>query len=249
MSRKRNRSAGRALLIFMLFVLAFIVLPAHAGNYESERFRIQYGAVNIGGENQVSSGGYNLSVSLGQNAAGEFQSNGYVVKAGFQYLHSIIPFRFTISNTNMNFGTIVPQVPATQQTVLTVSFGGAGAYQVTAQEETPLKTLAAVTIPDTACDNESDPCTETSSKPWRNAAAYGFGYNMSGEDIPPDFSDSGFYRPFPDLFSKESPETVMTSTNVGKNKQSTVTFKVNVSPIQAAGSYQSIVKFVATPSY
>ena len=243
MSRKRLK------VIAFLFLLIVFVKPVGADNYESERYRIQYGAVNIGGENQTSSGGYNLSVSLGQNAAGEFQSSGYVVKAGFQYLHSIIPFRFTISNTNMNFGTLVPQIAATQQAILTVSFGGAGAYQVTAQEETPLKTLASVTIPDTTCDSESNPCTETNAKQWQKPTAYGFGFNMTGDDTPSDFQDSGYYRPFPDLFSKETPETVMTSANVGKNRQSTVTFKVNISPLQAAGSYQTMVKFVATPSY
>jgi len=41
----------------------------------------------------------------------------------------------------------------------------------------------------------------------------------------------------------------MTSINVGKNRQSTVTFKVNVSSIQPAGSYQTVINFVATPSY
>src|SRR3989344_5608722 len=194
------------IFVFTLLATCYMLNAsyARADNYESERYRIQCGAVNIGGENSLMSGGYNLSVSLGQNAAGEFQSSGYVVKAGFQYLHSIIPFRFTISNTNMNFGTILPQVPATQQTVLTISSGGAGGYQVTAQEATPLKTLAAVTIPDTVCNEGS---------------------------------------------TKETAENIMTNENVGKNRQATVTFKVNISPIQAAGSYQTIVKFIATPGY
>ncbi len=241
------RSATR--LTIAIVFLFLLLTQVKADNYESERYRIQYGTINIGGENAASSGGYNLSVSLGQNAAGEFQSTGYVVKAGFQYLHSIIPFRFTISNTNMNFGTIVPQVPATQQTVLTVSFGGAGAYQVSTQEESPLKTLAATTIPNTLCNSESDPCTGTSARVWNKNDAYGFGYNMTGDDIASDFKDANYYRPFSDGSLKESPETIMSSGNVGKNRQSTVTFKVNISPIQAAGSYQTIVKFVATPGY
>jgi len=239
------------IFVFTLLATCYMLNAsyARADNYESERYRIQYGAVNIGGENSLMSGGYNLSVSLGQNAAGEFQSSGYVVKAGFQYLHSIIPFRFTISNTNMNFGTILPQVPATQQTVLTISSGGAGGYQVTAQEATPLKTLAAVTIPDTVCNEGSNSCTEGAAGVWNRKDSYGFGYNMTGDDIPSDFKNNNYYRPFPDASTKETAENIMTNENGNIYRQATVTFKVNISPIQAAGSYQTIVKFIATPGY
>jgi len=41
----------------------------------------------------------------------------------------------------------------------------------------------------------------------------------------------------------------MSSTNVGRNRQATVTFKVNISPVQPAGSYQTIINFIATPSF
>lgn len=177
----------------LFFLFFFLSHEVRADNFESERYRIQYGTINIGGENAASSGGYNLSVSLGQTAAGEFQSNGYVVKAGFQYLHSIIPFRFTISSTNMDFGTLIPQLPTTQETSLTVSFGSAGSYQVSAQEESPLKTLAGTFIPDTVCDNSTDPCNENSAEVWKKNNAYGFGYNISGNDVPPDFADTNYF--------------------------------------------------------
>jgi len=41
----------------------------------------------------------------------------------------------------------------------------------------------------------------------------------------------------------------MTSTNVSKNRVSTVTFKANISASQQSGSYQTVINFVATPSY
>ena len=172
-----------------------------------------------------------------------------MVKAGFQYLHSIIPFRFSISDINIDLGTLVPGTPSTATTNLTVYFGGAGQYQVTAIEEGPLKTQSSNAIPDTSCDGGANTCNESLAKIWSSASAYGFGYGMSGNDISTDFIDGTYFRPFPDRTAAESPSTIMTSVNVGKNRQSTVTFKVNISSIQPAGSYQTIINFVATPSY
>jgi len=72
---------------------------------------------------------------------------------------------------------------------------------------------------------------------------------MSGDDIPADFTDSTYFRPFPDRTASEPPAVVMTSTNVSKNRVSTVTFKANISASQQSGSYQTVINFVATPSY
>ncbi len=220
----------------------------YADNFQSEQYRIQFGNVSMGGEN-VSSSGYNLGVSLGQTAAGEFQSAGYIVKAGFQYIHSIIPFSFSISSTNINLGTLLPQTPATQTTTLTVSFGGAGQYQVTAVEKTPLKTLSGSTIPNTACDGGASTCTVSLAKPWTSTTKYGFGYNMTGDDVPADFIDATYYRPFPDESSAENPEIVMSSVNVGRSRQAIATFKSNISGVQPAGSYHAAVQYTATSSY
>lgn len=215
---------------------------------DSSRFKIESANVEVAGGNK-SSTSYKLADTIGQLAAGQYSSTGYVVKAGFQYLHSVIPFRFSISNSNVNLGTLVPGTPSTATINLTVYFGGAGQYQVTAIEEGPLKTQSLNIIPDTSCDGGANTCSESIAKVWSSASAYGFGYGMSGDDVPADFADSTYYRPFPDRTSTESPATVMTSINVGKNRSSTVTFKANVSSIQPVGSYQTVINFVATPSF
>lgn len=245
------------------FIIAFILIftvtyfsPVMALNMDSAQFKIQGGNVNIGAQDQDSSN-YHITTTLGQTAANQFSSSGYIVKAGFQYIHSIIPFRFIVSNTNIALGTLLANTPATASTTVKVSFGLSGQYLVTAAEFNPLKTLSANTIPDTSCNGGIDTCTTSSAKVWTSSSAYGFGYNMTGDDIPADFVDSTYYRPLADLSVAGSPQTIMSNTNVTldsgstprNSTQSTMTFKANVSSVQPAGTYQTIISFIATPSY
>ena len=243
---------NKSLFFFLTFFLLLLSVCklAFADNIESNNYRVEFGNVNIGGE-YLDSSTYDLSVSVGQSFAQKFSSDGYIVKAGFQYINSIIPFSFSISDTSIEFGTLTPMNPTpTPTTNLTVSFGGAGQYQVTAIEETALKTFDGLnSIPDTSCDGGDNTCTITSAKIWTSDTAYGFGYNMSGDDIPADFTDSTYYRPFADRSQEGSPAVIMSSVNVGRDRQSTVTFKINISNIQAAGTYTGVINFTATPTY
>ncbi|MFZ6034541.1 MAG: hypothetical protein ACOYUB_00090 [Patescibacteria group bacterium] len=238
-------------LVSLLAVALFLLIGVgvSAVSMESPRFQIKNANVNSASGDKSSSG-YKLSDTIGQTAAGQFSSAGYVVKAGFQYIHSIIPFQFSISDTNISLNTLVPNTPATATTVLSVSFGSAGQYQVTAIEEGTLRTLTETnSIPDTECDGGVDTCTETTAKTWTSNSAYGFGYNMDGNDIPADFLSTDYFRPFPDRTAAEAPAVVMSSADVGRNRQATMTFKANISSVQPAGSYQTIVNFVATPGF
>lgn len=239
---------GIAMTFFLIALFTFHPHEARADNMESSQYQLDFTNINSGSNNQSSSS-YNLGTTIGQFAAQEFSSSGYVVKAGFQYIHSIIPFTFSISDISIDLETLIPQTPSTATTDLTVSFGGAGQYQVTAIELTPLESADGSTIPDTSCNGGAQTCTETSADVWDSTSAYGFGYNMSGTDIPTDFLGSTYFRPFPDAESAENPAVVMNSTNVTDTSTATMTFKANISGTQEAGSYQTIIRFVATPSF
>lgn len=213
---------------------------------ESDNYRIQFPNFNSGAGIPTSSN-YALDSTIGQTAAGQFSSAGYYVKSGFQYIHSIIPFSFTVSDYQINFGTLTPGTPSTDTSTLTVSAGGASGYNVTAAESRPLTNADSSTIPDTTCD--ASDCDETTASVWSSNSIYGFGYNMTGDDIPAGFVDNTYFKQFADLTSAETPQAVMTSANVGTSRQATITYKVNVSSVQPGGTYQNIITFTAIPGY
>ena len=154
------------LCLVSILLLLSIVAPVAADEMKSVQYRIDFGNVNIG-SNQENSSNYSLGTTLGQLAANEFASSGYIVKAGFQYVNSIIPFSFTISDTSIALGTLTPNTPATATTDLSVSFGGAGQYQVTAEEIGPLDTPSGSdVIVDTSCNGGGQTCTESTANVW-----------------------------------------------------------------------------------
>lgn len=247
----------------------------HAVNMQSPEYRIEFGTVDSGGGkmNDPIDDTYQLTSSIGQSVAKEFQSNGYVVKAGFQYIYSRIPFSFSLSSIRIDLGTLLPSTPSTGALTLKVSFGGAGQYIVTARADTPLTQIQGTnTIPFTACNGGVDTCSITSAKLWTNANAYGFGYGMTGQDIPADFISNSYYRPFANRLIPDDAAVIMQSSNVtadltptpaipltpapaltGTPRTTTheaiMTMKANISGLQPAGTYATVIRFLATPSF
>lgn len=249
--------------------------PSHAINMQSDEYRIEFGTIDSGGgkmEDLVDDS-YHLSSSIGQSVAKEFQSNGYVVKAGFQYIYSRIPFSFYLSTVRIDLGTLLPNTPSTGTLTLKVSFGGAGQYIVTARADTPLTEIQGTnTISFTGCNGGVDTCSITNAKLWTNASAYGFGYGMTGQDISTDFISSSYFRPFANRLIPEDAATIMQSSDVTADitptpavpytpapvltgvprtttHEAIMTMKANISGLQPAGTYATVIRFLATPSF
>ncbi len=232
----------------LLIILAGLFFPvaSWAIDMSSDSYKIQWGNVNLGSGRQTGSN-YQLGITLGQTAPGLYTSAGYKVRAGFQYIHSIIPFSFAISSLTVDFGSLTPESPATATNVLTVRAGGAGGYQVLAFENHPLRNQTGSIIADTTCDNND--CDETQAGVWQSTATFGFGFNMSGDDVPSDFADTSYFRQFANHEGGETAQTVMASNDVTRQSQATVTYKVNISASQAAGRYENTIVYIAVPSY
>lgn len=237
-------------LLFLLITYYLLSVTATAWaveSMESGSYKIRWPNLNMTSGSK-SSTNYNILDTLGQTAPGEYDSAGYKVKAGFPYIKTIIPFSFTISDLSMDFGTLTPGSFSTQTNSLTVSSGGAGGYSVIALENSPLTAQAgSAAIPDTTCN--SGACSETSAGVWNNTTKYGFGFNMSGNDVPAAFVDSTYFKQFADASLSETGQIVMSSGNVGKSRTATVTYKVNIAATQTAGDYENAITFIAAPTY
>lgn len=233
--------------ICLLFVILDFGFPRHVRGetMESSNYRIRMGNFNMTSGVKTSAS-YSLTDTVGQTAAGLFTSAGYSVKAGFQYIYTLYDFSFTISKLTIDLGTLTPNSFATDSHTLTVSAPGQG-YSVTAYETAKLKNANSDSIPDTSCD--SGTCDESTAGVWTSTAATGFGYNMTGDDIPATFTDSTYFRPFPDFSLAETPATVMTTSIAGRDRTATVTYQANISPTQAAGDYETSIIYIATPVY
>ncbi len=234
------------LISLVLFLLSFN--PTSALTLKSSSYQIQMGNFNTSAGNSTSTS-YQLSQTTGQISPGKYSGSNYIVKSGFQYIHSIIPFSFSVSKTNINFGVLQEGVAKTDSLVLTVSNGTAYGYQVLAKENHPLQNPDTNDeIADTSCDPTTT-CTAYDANLWTSASAYGFGYNMAGDDVDTsDFASSDYYRPFPGLAAGQDGAVVMSSANVGLNRQATMTLKINISGTQPAGTYTNQLIFIAVPS-
>ena len=234
-------------LILLFLLIFFSSTPVFAvASMESDSYKLQFPNLNMTSGSK-SSDNYNILDTVGQTAPGEYASSGFYVKAGFSYIKTIIPFSFTISDLSIDFGTLTPSTFSSLTNTLTVSSGGSGGYAVVASANHPLQLQnTATTIPDTSCNTS---CDEVTAAVWTNTVKYGFGYNMSGDDIPSAFVDSTYFKQFANEAALETSQIVMQNNNVGTNRVATVTYKVNISPTQSAGDYENSLMFLATPTY
>ena len=238
----------KSVILFFIFHFSFFIFSpkALAETMLSPSYRIRMGNFNMT-SGVKSSASYSLTDTVGQTAAGLFTSAGYTVKAGFQYMYTLYDFSFALGSLAIDLGTLSSTAFGTGNHTLIVSAPGQG-YSVTAYETTPLKLMGgSVTVPDTTCD--SGTCDETTAGIWNSPGNPGFGYNMSGDDIPATFAGSTYFRPFPDGSLAETPAVVMTSADAGRDRTATVTYHASIAGSQAAGDYETSVIYIATPVY
>lgn len=245
------------ILLSLFLGLSFLSskILIHQARVKSTNYEIQFPNFNSGA-GLPESANYSVNTTIGR-ISGNFASNSYIIKAGFQYVSSIIPFSFSLSSYLVDFDTptLTPGTPATETATITIKAGGAGGYSLKVYEEHPLQDANLNTIPDTLCDTT---CSEALAASWTSSSKYGFGLNMQGDDVPADFTGPNDYRQFADISNSESAGTIMSKAKVTYDYPNnawpwesiaTVTYKVNVSDIQPAGRYQTIVKYVAMPTF
>lgn len=228
------------LLLTFNFLLLTSVVPVRAQHFVSPSYIIDWGNFNMTA-GRKSSANYSLTDTVGQNAPGAYAKNGYVLKSGFQYIYDTFnEFTFSIDNLDIALGSLVPGVASTATNIITVTTPSGHGYQIMARYNHPLVNTYGTTIPD------------ISPGDWTSPTVYGFGFNVVGINNTAPlayFPSSTYYRPF----SLES-DTIMSENKYivnspSKNHSAQVTYKANISAIQAAGSYENSVIFIAVPRY
>lgn len=243
-----HKQHASVFLALALFIATVSLVKAE--RLESDSFVIQFGNFNMTA-GEKSSDNYNLTDTVGQTAAGPFGQYGsstYFVGSGFQYIYQIDAFSFRLSKTAINLGTLSPGTHNTDSHTMTINTKGAGGYVVYAFETRPLShTTSAAVIPNTTCDTAN--CDYTVAGIWQDGDVPGFGFNLTGDDIPADFLTGDHFRAFADRSNNEPMQVVMSSSNVAKTREATVTYQAGISETQAAGQYETGISFVAVPGF
>jgi len=245
--------------IIILLILFTLILPfkSLARSFSSDNYNLDWGNFNITGGKKTSTS-FNLTDSVGQNAPGQFDNSGYILKSGFQYAYDqSYQFSFQIDDLDIDFGTLTPNVGTTQSNIITISTPSGNGYQILTNQNRPLSNIGNnTTIPDTVCDNGT--CTHTNSAVWTQADTYGFGFNALGVDSSQVvtgigtsnyFTDSTYFRHFADLSDSEDSQIIMSENSPVNEHSAKITYKVNISSSQAAGTYQNSINFIAVPKY
>lgn len=238
-----------ACVIFVATLLTTTPRLASAENMRSDSYEIQFGNFNVT-SGQKDSDSFSLTDTVGQVGAGpygQYGSSSFFVGGGFQYIYQIPEFRFSISKLAVNLGQLTPGAHNTDSHTLTINTRGAGGYTIYAYEEHALRLPdGSVSINDTNCDSG---CSISSSGLWIDTDNPGFGYNILGDDVPSDFIDINYFRPFANISLAQTMQPVMFSDNIAQNRQATVTYKAGLAGNQAEGRYETTVVYVAVPGY
>lgn len=243
---------GGTLFIMSNLLFLLLSIPQSAlsqARMTNEDFILRFGNLNTSSGN-ISGSGFKLGFTAGQTSQGLYSGENYKVKAGFQYAHPIGFFRFSISSQLIDFGPLAPGTPITRTNNLTINSGAAKGYKIIASENHPLRDGGTNDeIPDSSCDDGS--CTEIIASEWSNVLTYGFGYrcdNVNGNDCTSGFSNENNFKQFANIEISEIPQPVMLDINRGKDQESQITYKTNISANQPAGLYENIITYIAIPS-
>jgi hypothetical protein len=249
----------RFILLFLLF-FSLVFLNQNiviAQTFNSSSYKIQWGNFNMTSGKKTSTN-YTLTDTVGQNAPGQFDSDGYTLKSGAQYAYeTTYGFSFQIDNLDLYFGYLTPGFGSTQSNTITISSPAGHGYQVLVNEDHPLNSFGTnSTIPDTTCD--AGTCSESVSGVWTQTSSYGFGFNAIGLDDDGNptgigtsgiFTNNSYFRQFPNANNNESNQVIMEEAKAVKSRSAKITYRIVIGQNQPGGTYQNSINFIAVPKY
>ncbi len=209
--------------IFILYSLFFIldIAPASATTLSNQNYFLETQQIIPG------------------NAENQTKTEATPIQTTTESLPS--PFVFSLSDMFVDFGKLSATNPVTRTTMLSIVPGSANEYSIQAFEDHELSTSENKIIPDTTCDNGS--CTQDRATLWNSILSYGLGYRENG------FSLQKGYKRFANASKNEPAQVIMNGDNQDTKRQTTVTYKVNISNTQPIGMYTNTVTYIAVPNF
>jgi hypothetical protein len=231
-----------------LLVLLALPVAASAAQSSSSNFQVNEVFFGSGGELHACSTNYCSKQSAGETAVGNTASPNYQAQAGFNTNRK--PYiEFTVSNTNVDLGTLTATSTKTATATFTVKAYLAHGYNVVNASDPPTNnayTMQALTIP-----TASSVGTEQ------------FGINLVANTSPTSFGADPQYIPnntfsfgqvtadysSPDLYKYVKGDSVAQSTSSSSDTTYTVSYIFNISNVTPGGSYVVNHVLVATGTY
>jgi hypothetical protein len=231
-----------------LLVLLALPVAASAAQSSSSNFQVNEVFFGSGGELHACSTNYCSKQSAGETAVGNTASPNYQAQAGFNTNRE--PYiEFTVSNTNVDLGTLTATSTKTATATFTVKAYLAHGYNVVNASDPPTNnayTMQALTIP-----TASSVGTEQ------------FGINLVANTSPTSFGADPLYIPnntfsfgqvtadysSPDLYKYVKGDSVAQSTSSSSDTTYTVSYIFNISNVTPGGSYVVNHVLVATGTY
>lgn len=237
------RTSG-SLILGGLLLFGSPALSQALETMQSANYSIQMGNFNMTSGTKSSSS-FTLTDTVGELTPGEFNSTGYTVLSGFQYIYALPEFSFRITDLNIDLGVLQPNTYGSDSHELIISTRSAG-YTILARAQHELRSSQSDEIPFTNCDVS---CTITTAQTWIDPTNVGFGFNVSGTHAAPDFVSASYFRPFANAENAEMAQTIASHGSLVTDDTLTVTYKASVNDAQAAGNYTTVVDYTAVPNY
>lgn len=245
------KQTTKYLAALILITVSVLVLPASvlAAQSSSSNYQVNEVFFGSGGELNACSTAYCSKQSAGDLAVGKTSSNSYKAQAGFNTDRT--PYiEFTVSNTNVNLGTLNATSTKTATATFSVKAYLAHGYDVVNASDPPTNnsyTMQALAIP-TASSVGSEQfginlvANTIPSIPGSADPTYSPDNTFSFGQVAADYSSTN-------LFKYAKNDTVAFSTASTSFTTYTVSYLFNVSQVTPGGTYTLQHVLVATGTY
>lgn len=157
----------------------------------------------------------------------------------------------TTTGASVNFGSLNLSAFNNLAQFIQCTTNSANGYVIQAFESHQLLMIGgSVTIPDTTCPANS--CNPTTAAAWTTNTTSGFGYSLevgtTSTGAVLGITTSGQYKPFGVGYANAQPIMSRTNTPAGTDS-AYIGYRITVSTIQPAGTYQNEINFIATATF